>query len=57
MPIVVNGQPNQVTLFVNAASAEVKGIELETTATPIDGLTLRGILGFQGFQVPEIHGR
>ncbi len=47
VPIVVNGQPNQVTLFVNAASATVKGIELETAATPVQGLTLRGVLGYQ----------
>ncbi|KQM21077.1 TonB-dependent receptor [Novosphingobium sp. Leaf2] len=47
VPIVVNGQPNQVTLFVNAASATVKGIEAELSATPVDGLTLRGVLGYQ----------
>jgi iron complex outermembrane receptor protein len=47
VPIVVNGQPNQVTLFVNAASATVKGIELETALTPLSGLTLRGVLGYQ----------
>jgi iron complex outermembrane receptor protein len=47
VPIQVNGQPNQVTLFVNAASATVKGIEAELSATPIEGLTLRGVLGYQ----------
>lgn len=47
VPIVVNGQPNQVTLFVNAASATVKGIEAELSATPVEGLTLRGVLGYQ----------
>lgn len=47
VPIVVNGQPNQVTLFVNAASANVKGIEAEAAATPFQGFTLRGILGYQ----------
>ncbi|MBF7013466.1 TonB-dependent receptor [Novosphingobium resinovorum] len=47
VPIVVNGQPNQVTLFVNAASADVKGIEAELSATPVEGLTLRGVLGYQ----------
>ena len=46
VPIVVNGQPNQVTVFVNAASATAKGIELETVATPAPGLTLRGVLGY-----------
>lgn len=47
VPIEVNGQPNQVTRFVNAASAKVKGIEVETVARPIDQLTLRGVLGYQ----------
>ncbi|KHK93204.1 TonB-dependent receptor [Novosphingobium malaysiense] len=47
VPIEVNGQPNQVTLFVNAASATVKGLEIETQANPIEGLTLRGVLGYQ----------
>ena len=47
VPIVVNGAPNQVTLFVNAASATVKGIEAEATARLFKGFTLRGVLGFQ----------
>ncbi len=47
VPLVVNGQPNQVTIFVNAASATVKGIEAELTAKPVSNLTLRGVLGFQ----------
>ncbi|MEZ5743052.1 MAG: TonB-dependent receptor [Sphingomonadaceae bacterium] len=47
VPLIVNGQPNQVTIFVNAASAKVKGIEAELTAEPADNLTLRGILGYQ----------
>lgn len=47
VPLVVNGAPNQVTIFVNAASAKVKGIEAELTAEPIDALTLRGVLGYQ----------
>jgi iron complex outermembrane receptor protein len=47
VPIVVAGQPNQVTRFFNAASARVKGIEAEATLVPVDGLTLRGVLGFQ----------
>ena len=47
VPIEVAGQPNQVTRFFNAASARVKGIEAEATLVPIDGLTLRGVLGFQ----------
>ena len=47
VPLVVNGLPNQVTIFVNAASATVKGLEAELTAKPINNLTLRGILGYQ----------
>ncbi|MFB0872223.1 TonB-dependent receptor [Sphingobium sp. sgz301303] len=47
VPIQVNGQPNQVTLFVNAASATVKGLEAELSASPVEGLTLRGVLGYQ----------
>ncbi|MDF8334647.1 TonB-dependent receptor [Novosphingobium cyanobacteriorum] len=47
VPIVVNGAPNQVTLFVNAASATVKGIEAEATARLFKGFTLRGVLGYQ----------
>jgi iron complex outermembrane recepter protein len=47
VPIVVNGQPNQVTRFFNAASARVKGIEAEATFLPTRGLTLRGVLGYQ----------
>lgn len=47
VPIVVNGAANQVTRFVNAASATVKGIELETSVVPMKGLTIRGVLGYQ----------
>jgi iron complex outermembrane receptor protein len=47
VPITVNGQPNQVTRFFNAASARVKGIEAEATIIPAKGLTLRGVLGYQ----------
>ena len=47
VPITVNGQPNQVTRFFNAASARVKGIEAEATIIPTKGLTLRGVLGYQ----------
>ncbi|MEX6723917.1 TonB-dependent receptor [Parapedomonas caeni] len=45
--IEVNDQPNQVTRFVNAASANVKGIELETLARVTEAFTLRGVLGYQ----------
>ncbi|HEX7848318.1 MAG TPA: TonB-dependent receptor, partial [Sphingomonas sp.] len=47
VPLIVNGQPNQVTLFVNAANAVVDGFELETSAVPVQGLTLRGVVGYQ----------
>ncbi len=47
VPITVNGLPNQVTRFFNAASARVKGIEAEATIVPTHGLTLRGVLGYQ----------
>jgi len=47
VPIEVNGQPNQVTRFVNAASAKVKGIEIETVAQVVPQVTLRGVLGYQ----------
>lgn len=53
VPIEVNGQPNQVTLFVNAASAEVKGLELEASANPFAGFTLRGVLGYQDGKYKE----
>ena len=47
VPIIVNGQSNQVTIFVNAASATVKGLEAEATARLFEGFTLRGVLGYQ----------
>ncbi|QQN75126.1 TonB-dependent receptor [Croceicoccus sp. YJ47] len=53
VPIVVNGQPNQVTVFVNAASAEVKGLEMEASASPFDGLTLRAVAGYQDGEYKE----
>ncbi len=46
VPITVNGVDNQVTLFFNAASATVKGLELETSALLFEGFTLRGVLGY-----------
>jgi len=46
VPIVVNNVPSQMTLFVNAASATVKGLELETSAVLFDGFTARGVLGY-----------
>ena len=47
VPITVGGNQNQVTRFFNAAKATVKGLEFEASAAPIDGLTLRGVLGYQ----------
>jgi len=47
VPITVNGQPNQVTTFFNAAKSEVKGLEVELLALPTPALTLRGVLGLQ----------
>lgn len=45
--IEVNGQPNQITRFVNAASATVKGLEIESVARVTEQLTLRGVMGYQ----------
>lgn len=53
VPLIVNGQPNQVTIFVNAAAATVKGIEAELTARPVNNLTLRGVLGYQDAKYDE----
>jgi iron complex outermembrane receptor protein len=53
VPIEVGGQPNQVTRFFNAASATVRGFELEATAVPADGLTFRGVAGFQDGRYDE----
>ncbi|MBO9375860.1 TonB-dependent receptor [Sphingomonas histidinilytica] len=47
VPLVVGGQQFQVTRFFNAAKATVKGIELESTLIPVQGLTLRGLVGYQ----------
>jgi len=47
VPLIVNGQPFQVTTFFNAAKAVVKGFEGELTALPFQGLTLRGVFGYQ----------
>ncbi len=47
VPVVVGGRPNQVTRFFNAASSHVSGVEAEATAVPVDGLTLRGVVGYQ----------
>jgi iron complex outermembrane receptor protein len=38
--------PTQGNTILNAASAHIKGFELETTVMPFDGLTLNGSLGY-----------
>lgn len=53
VPITVGGQQNQVTRFFNAASATVRGFELEATAVPVDRLTFRAVAGFQDGQYDE----
>ncbi len=53
VPLVVNGAPNQVTIFVNAAGAQVTGLEAEATAEPVDDLTLRAVLGYQDARYGE----
>ena len=53
VPLIVNGAPNQVTIFVNAASAKVTGVEAEATAELVDNLTLRGVLGYQNARYGE----
>ncbi|WP_221794448.1 TonB-dependent receptor [Aquisediminimonas sediminicola] len=40
------GSTGNITIVENAASAKVKGIEADFTARPIDGLTVRGSLGY-----------
>lgn len=45
VPVDVAGGTGQQTLFINASSAEIKGIELEIAAVPFDGFTLTGSLG------------
>jgi iron complex outermembrane receptor protein len=41
------GQQFQETRFFNAAKIEVKGFEFETTIHPMEGLTIRGNVGYQ----------
>ena len=47
VPLIVGGKPFQVTTFFNAAKARVNGAEAELAAVPVEGLTLRGVLGYQ----------
>lgn len=41
---------------INASSAEFKGIELDLTAIPVDGLTLRGNLGYLDAKYKDFTG-
>lgn len=41
-------------LPLNAGQAHVKGVELETTVRPIDGLTIEGSLGYLDFRYSKI---
>lgn len=45
VPVDVEGGTGQQTLFINASTAEIKGIELEVTALPFDGFMITGALG------------
>lgn len=46
VPQFASGSGGASTLLVNAGKAEFKGVELEVTALPVDGLTLTGSLGY-----------
>jgi iron complex outermembrane recepter protein len=52
------GSTGNITIEKNAASAKIKGVELDFTAKPLDNLTARGSFGylnshFSGFQNAE----
>ena len=47
IPLIVNGVEQQITQFFNAAKAEVKGVETELAALPMENLTLRAVFGYQ----------
>lgn len=46
VPVNVLGGTGQQTLFVNAATAELKGVEIELTAKPVRGFTITSSLGY-----------
>ena len=46
VPVSVVGGTGQQTLFVNAASARLKGVELEVAVQPARGLTINSSLGY-----------
>lgn len=45
VPVDVEGGTGQQTLFVNASSAEIKGLEFELAVMPSDNFTVRAVLG------------
>lgn len=53
IPIEVNGVPQQVTQFFNAAKAEVTGLEAEASALLSENWTLRGVFGYQDCEIKE----
>ncbi|MHB9879318.1 TonB-dependent receptor [Pacificimonas sp. ICDLI1SI03] len=46
VPQFAAGTGGASTLLVNAGEAEFKGVELEVTLVPVDGLTLSGAVGY-----------
>lgn len=46
VPVNVVGGTGQQTLFVNAATAELKGLELEIAFRPTQGFTINGSVGY-----------
>ena len=53
IPLIVNGVEQQITQFFNAASQDVWGIEGEITAIPVEGMTVRAVVGYQDCEVKE----
>lgn len=45
VPVAIAGGTGQQTLFINAADVEIKGLELELTAIPVEGFSLTASLG------------
>ncbi len=45
VPVNIAGGTGQQTLFLNAASAEMKGAEIEVIVAPVAGFTISGSLG------------
>jgi len=49
----ITGLPGQETVTTNAGGAEVWGIEIETIAVPLEGLTLQANIGWQEAEYTE----